>query len=126
MKKRMMFGSQSGMTMVEQLVVLGIVALALTAALAAVGTGARGLTTTASQNQALALAVSQMEHVKSQTFISSATTYATGPVVPAAYTLSTAVSAVPGASTSVQKVTVSIVRNGKTVMTLEDLKLDRP
>lgn len=126
MKKRIMFGSQSGMTMVEQLVVLGVVGLALTAALAAVGTGAHGLTATTTQNQALALAVSQMESIKSQPYSASAVTYPTGPAVPAAYTLSTGVASIPGTNTSVQKVTVTIVRNGKTVLTLEDLKLDRP
>lgn len=123
---------ESGFTLVEQIVTLTIVAMVLTAAMAALATGGLGLNIATSRNEAMSLAQAQMECIKNhQPFEVSAASY---PVTAAAcnidlanssYTLATVVS---DGTNHVQKIEVTVYRgqNNVPVLLLEGLKVERP
>lgn len=114
------------MTLVEQLVILGVVGLALAAAMTGVSTAAIGLTTSRSSNEAVNLAAAQIEYAKSQPFTASATSYPLGVSAPQGVTVFTEAQPVLGADTNVQRVVVTVVKGGKTLATMESLKVNRP
>ncbi len=116
---------ESGFTLVEQIVTLAIVAMVLTAAMAALATGGLSLTVATSRNEAMSLAQAQMECIKNEAFGDNydACLVAT----PSDYTLGTVVSPY-GTGNNAQKIEVTVYRGEKNVpvLHLEDLKVDRP
>ena len=114
------------MILVEQLVVLAIVGLALAAALGAAGTGALGLNVSISTDQGVSLAQGQMEYVKAQSFLSAPATYPLGVAVPSGFAVSAVAESLPGGDANIQQVVITVTQDGKTVLTLEGLKVNRP
>ncbi|MFB3119623.1 MAG: prepilin-type N-terminal cleavage/methylation domain-containing protein, partial [Stenotrophomonas maltophilia] len=55
---------QQGFTLIEQIVTVAIMSMVLVAGIAALSTGALGLTVTVSRNQAMNLAQQQLECIK--------------------------------------------------------------
>ena len=119
-------GNEKGSTLVEQILLTGIVGLTLAVALTALSTTALGLNNAAAKSEAMALATGQLEHVRNVAFAAAATTYAAGVTPPDGYALSTAAAPVPSTNGNIQKITVSVTRAGKTLVTLEALKMNRP
>ena len=134
--KRQTAGGESGFTLVEQVVSLAILAMVLTAGIAALATGALSLNVAASKNEAMSLAQAHMECLKNHPYNSAGAGYPLAapltetdckiqPVT--GYKLDAVVS---GTVNGVQKIDVTVSRgaagNWSTVLVLEDLKVDRP
>ena len=123
---------ESGFTLVEQIVTLAILGLVLTAAMAALATGALGLNVATSRNEAMNLAQAQMECIKTANYPYDVN------VIPcdmstSRYTLTTAIddAVCPGAIPNsrppdVQRIEVTVTRGSNVVLCLEDLKVNRP
>lgn len=120
------FKKEAGMILAEQVVVLGIVGLAMTAALGAAGTGALGLNVSTSRDQAVSLAMAQMEYVKGQGFLPAPASYPLGVAAPSGFSLSTVAEPLLGGDANIQRIQVAVTRNGKPVLSLESLKVNRP
>ena len=116
---------EAGVGLVETLIAVGILGLALTALLSAVSTGS--LASSRSQERVTAenMARSQLEYVKSQPYAAPPATYATVTPSPGGYAVSAAAEAIPNSDSSIEKVTVTVTRDGKTLFVTEDYKVDR-
>jgi Tfp pilus assembly protein PilV len=117
-------GNQEGVGLVEVLVAVAIVGMTVVALLAALSTGSIGVATTDEQVTAANLARSQLEYTRSQPYLQAPAAYATV-TPPAGYALSAEAAYIPNADTSIQKITVAVTRNGETLVTVEDFKVDR-
>ena len=134
---------QQGFTLIEQIVTVAIMSMVLVAGVAALSTGALGLTVTVSRNQAMNLAQEQLECIKGAAFQDSGYNaaaicqdvpdgdgYATTTVVRGVYPNSSEsdTSLWPDCNSScdVQLILVSISRGSKTILEIEDLKVNRP
>lgn len=123
---RNLLRSQSGSTLVEQLVMIGVVGTVLAASLGALGTGAVGLRIAAARDRAMQLAITQAEYVKTQEYVDSPATYPISVSVPQGFSLTAVGEPVAGADSNVQRVIVSVVSGGQTLLVLEELKVRRP
>jgi Tfp pilus assembly protein PilV len=117
---------EEGLGLVEVLVAVAIVGMTLVALLAAISTGSIGVTTTDSEVTAANLARSQLEYTRSQPYAEVPTEYATV-TPPAGYTVSVQAASIPEPVTdaNIQKITVIVARDGKTLATVEDYKVKR-
>ncbi len=134
---------QQGFTLIEQIVTIAIMSMVLVAGVAALSTGALGLTVTVSRNQAMNLAQEQLECIKGAVFDDSGnydTADCTDSTDSDGYVTTTVVQGVePDTSKpdpsdwpacmsncDVQTILVSISRGSKTILEIEDLKVNRP
>jgi prepilin-type N-terminal cleavage/methylation domain-containing protein len=115
---------QDGMGLVEVLVAVAILSVTLVVLVAAISTGSVGVRTTEDRVTAENLARSQLEYTKSQTYVSVPTSYATV-TPPAGYAVSVDAASIPSTDDSIQKITVTVTREGETLLTVEDFKVDR-
>ncbi len=117
--------SEKGVGLVETLIAVAILGLALTALLSAISTGS--LASTRSQERVTAenMARSELEYVKSQPYAAPPATYATVTPTAGGYAISAAAAAISGADSAIEKVTVTITRDGRTLFAVEDYKVDR-
>jgi Tfp pilus assembly protein PilV len=116
-------GRQRGLGLVETLVAVAILGTAVVGFTAALSTGAISTGVHGQEVTAQRLAQNQVESIKNQNF-NAAGTYTTV-TVPAGYTISLAKSAVPGANTNIQKITVTVLHNGVTAFTIAAYKVNR-
>jgi Tfp pilus assembly protein PilV len=121
-------GSQEGVGLVEVLVAVAILGMTVVALLAALSTGSIGVATKDEQVTAANLARSQLEYTRSQPY---ADLYETV-TPPAGYAVSVQADSVPEATSvpgadpsTIQKITVTVTRNGETLLTVDDFKVDR-
>jgi Tfp pilus assembly protein PilV len=122
---RVLAGGQDGVGLVETLVAVAILGVTLVTLLAAISTGSIGVATTEERVTAENLARSQLEYTKSQAYLAAPTPYATV-TPPFGYTVSVENTSIPEATnSSVQKITVTVERDGDTLMIVEDFKVDR-
>jgi type II secretory pathway pseudopilin PulG len=115
---------QKGLGLVEALVAVAILGTSVVAFVIALSAGSIAV---AEQNEdvvAQGLAQAQLEYTKSYAYDTEASTY---PAIatPEGYTISVAVSSVPGTDADIQKITASIIRDGENVLTIEDYKVNR-
>ena len=121
---RVVVGGQEGVGLVETLVAVAILGVTLVTLLAAISTGSIGVATTEERVSAENLARSQLEYAKSQSYLTAPASYAT--VTPlAGYAISADATSIPEGDSSVQKITVTVTRDGDTLLTVEDYKVDR-
>ena len=134
---------QQGFTLIEQIVTIAIMAMVLVAGIAALSTGALGLTVTVSRNQAMNLAQEQLECIKGAVFDDS-DNYDTAGCIDSTdsdgYVTTTVVQGVEPDTTKsdpslwptdctpcdVQLILVSISRGSNIILEIEDLKVNRP
>ncbi|MBL7164888.1 MAG: type II secretion system protein [Dehalococcoidales bacterium] len=116
--------SQSGISLVESVVAIGILGIAVTTFVTGLSTGSISVREMEQQTITQRLARTQLEYVKSYAFEPGAATY---PVVsaPEGYTVSVDVTAVTGGDTSIQKITVVVQREGEDLLSVEDYKVNR-
>jgi type II secretory pathway pseudopilin PulG len=119
-----MYKSQPGLGLVETLVAVAILGTCVAAFAAGLSAGSLAAGEQRTQTMAQELAQNELEYVKRVTFEPGAGTY---PAVasPEGYAIDVAVDAVPGADADIQKITVSILRDGQNVLTLADYKVNR-
>jgi len=121
---RVVVGGQEGVGLVETLVAVAILSVTLVTLLAAISTGSIGVATTEERVTAENLARSQLEYTKSQPYSTAPASYATV-TPPAGYAVSADATSIPESDSSVQMVTVTVARDGDTLLTVEDYKVDR-
>lgn len=119
-----MTSGQEGVGLVETLVAVAILGATLVVLLTAISTGVIGVAMTEERVTAENLARSQLEYTKSQTYVAAPASYATV-TPPAGYTVSAEASSIPGGDSSIQQITVTVTRDGETLLTVEDYKVDR-
>jgi type II secretory pathway pseudopilin PulG len=129
---------EAGIGLVESLAAVAILGIAGTAFVLSLSTGALAVREGDQEATAQSLARAQMEYVKNYPYQEVPTTYPLvytedetynpNPVtLPEGYGISVAVGAIPqaGGDTDIQKVTVTISREGENIMTIEDYKVRR-
>lgn len=116
---------EQGVGLAETLIAIAIMALTIVALLSAFSTGTLALSKGETKTTAENLARNQMEVTKSQTYLVAPASYPVITPVPATYALSALAEPVSGRDSRIQKVTVTVQRNGNVVFTLEGLKLDQ-
>jgi type II secretory pathway pseudopilin PulG len=122
--KRALVDGGEGVALVEVLVAVAIIGITLVVFLSAVATGSVGVAKTDERVTAENLARSQLEYTKSQAYLAVPASYAT--VTPSAgYAISVEAASIPDADSSIQKITVTVTRDGETLVTVEDFKVDR-
>lgn len=116
--------NQKGISLVETLVAVAILGTAVVAFVVSLSTGSLAVNEHNKETTAQGLAQTQMEYTKDYTFDSGAATY---PVldVPETYNVSVGVEAVPGTDDNIQKITVTVLKDGVSVFTLADYKVNR-
>jgi type II secretory pathway pseudopilin PulG len=117
------FKGQKGISLVETLVAVAILATAVVTFVAALSTGALAVNEHDGEMVAQRLAQSQIEYIKSQAF-SPGGVYAKL-TEPTGYTIDSAAAAVTGADGNLQKITVTIRRGGAEVFRVSDYKVNR-
>ena len=132
-------GNETGVSLVETLVALAILGLIAVAFLSGLTTAARATLIADEQATAESLARAHMEHVKSQDYIDYADLdheeYEGLELEPALASYSVEITAVPidpdtgqplpSGDEGIQKITVTVNRNNKLVLTVDDYKVDR-
>lgn len=115
---------ESGVGLVETLVAVAILGVTVSTLLAGVSTGAFGVAATGERVTAQNLARSQLEHTKDQPFQALPASYPTV-TPPSGYDVDVDAAAIPGADGAIQEITVTVSRDGDTVETASDYKVDR-
>lgn len=116
--------AQTGLGLVETLVAVAILGTSVVAFVVALSTGSIAVGKQDEDVVAQGLAQSQLEYVKSCSYDAGASTYP-AEAAPEGYTISVGVSSVPNTDDDIQKVTVSIIRDGENILTVEDYKVNR-
>ncbi len=116
--------SQTGIGLVETLMAVAILGTSVVAFVVALSVGSLTVNEQNRETIAQGLAQSQMEYTKNYAFSPGVTTY---PIlaVPATYSVSVNVAAVPSADTNIQKITVTVLKDGVNILTISDYKVKR-
>jgi len=122
MKKRAQ--DQMGLGLVETLVAVAILGTSVVAFVVALSAGSIAVGQQDEEVVAQGLVQTQLEYVKSCAYDAGASTYP-AEAAPEGYTISVNVSSVPNTDDDIQKITVSILRDGENILTVEDYKVNR-
>ncbi len=115
---------QSGLGLVECMVAVGILAVAVVAFVTALSTGSIGVREVQQEMVAQRLARTQVECVKGYAYDAEATTYPTVDT-PDGYAVSVEIGTAVEGDAGIQKVTVTVYRDGDDVLTVENYKVNR-
>jgi len=115
--------SQSGIGLVETLAAVAILGTAVAAFVGALSTGSLSVSEHEQEVIAQRLAQNQLEYTKNLAFSPSGA-YATI-ASPSGYTINMAVNAVDGADANLQKITVTVLRNGSSLFEVSGYKVNR-
>ncbi len=120
---------ERGLVLLESLVALAILALTATAYLGGLGTVFQAGSVSDVRSTAQSLAASQLEQLRDTTYSYDATTYAAA-VIPgtadyAGYAVNITAAALNSPDDGVQRLTVTVTRQGETVYTVVHYKVDR-
>ena len=116
---------EKGASLVESLIAIAILAIALTAFLAAFSTGSLSIRKADKRVTAETLARSQMEYTKSQVYLVAPSSYDALATLPTGYSITSVATAVGGRDGNIQRITVTVKRDGNILRVLEDFKLNR-
>jgi type II secretory pathway pseudopilin PulG len=116
---------EEGVGLVETLIAVGILGLTLTVLLAAVSTGSLAVSRTEERVTAENLARSQLEYTKSQSYLTPPASYAIVTPSPGGYSVAVDAVSIPDTDSGIEKITVTVSRDGKTLLLVEDYKVDR-
>ncbi len=116
---------EKGASLVESLIALAILAIAVTAFLAAFSSGSLAVGRADKRVTAENLARNQLEFAKSQTYVVAPVSYNVISPLPAGYSISSDATSITGRDQNLQRVTVTVERDGKVLLVLEDFKLNR-
>jgi len=123
-RSRTQLHSQKGIGLVETLVAVAILGTSVVAFVVSLSAGSLTVNELDRETIAQSLAQTQMEYTKNYTFIPGASTY---PVlaVPATYSVSVNVLAIPGTDTNIQKITVTVQKDSASILTVSNYKVKR-
>ncbi len=108
--------------MAESVVAVGILGVAVVAFVVALSAGSIAVREQDQQVVAQSLAQTQLEYIKGLPY--DVTSYPTVDA-PEGYTVSIGVSSIPDTDTDIQKVTVTITRDGENILAVENYKVNR-
>ncbi len=114
---------QKGFGLAETLVSVAILGTAVVAFIAALSTGIIGTGEYEQEVTAQQLVQNQLESIKSQSFLVSGAY--TKVSVPSGYTLNVVSGAVPGGDMNIQKITVTVLRDGVNILQASGYKVNR-
>ncbi len=119
-----MIQDQRGIGLVETLVAVAILGTSVVAFATGLSAGSIAVREQDGIAVTQGLAQTQLEYTKSYVYNPGAVTY---PAVaaPPGYSISVGVSAVPGTDANIQKITVTVSREGQAVETVEGYKVNR-
>lgn len=121
--------NEKGLTLLETVVALAVLGLVAIAILTALATGVKATTIAREQALAESLARSEMEYVKQAPYVPGALTYPIdASIVPAAEGWDipgAVVEPVPGRDSSIQKITITVWHNERSILSLADYKGNR-
>lgn len=117
-------GGERGISLVETLVAVAILAIALTTFITVLSAGARGTSELGTETVAQQLAQSQLERTKAAAYDISGSSYTLVPA-PAGYSIALSVNSALYTNANIQKITVVVSRAAQTVLTVEDYKVNR-
>jgi len=119
---------ERGLTLVEVLVALGILAIVGATFMISLSVGSRASLVSQERVNAESLAKSQMEDTKAFNYMRDVTTYPVidlGELADYGYAISVVAEPLKTPDDGIQKITVTVTLNGETVFTLSDYKVDR-
>jgi Tfp pilus assembly protein PilV len=116
--------NQKGIGLVEALIAVAILGTAVIAFVVSLSVGSLASNELNKETNAQGLAQAQMEYTKSYPYNPEATTY---PVLtpPATYSVTVNVSPVPGADMNIQKIAVTVSKDGVILLTVYGYKVNR-
>ena len=115
--------SQRGLGLVETLVAVAILGTAIVTFISALSTGAISVGDNEQETIAQRLAQNQIETVQSAAFDLSGIYPAI--VAPAGYSLTVTADSVPNTDENIQKITVTVLRDGSNIFTVSGYKVNR-
>jgi type II secretory pathway pseudopilin PulG len=124
MKKSINLRNQKGIGLVETIVAVAILGTALIAFVVSLSVGSLAVNALDKETIAQSLAQTQMEYIKDCLYDPNAVTY---PVLtpPATYSVTVDVSPVPGGDVNIQKITVTVYKDGVSLLTVYGYKVNR-
>jgi len=115
---------QGGLGLPETLVAVGLLGTGIVALVSAMSTGSLAVGEQAQQATAQRLAAQQMETVKAAPYDATGASYATVNA-PGGYAVELEVDSGIYATANIQEVTVTVLRDGTTVLMIQDYKVNR-
>jgi len=115
---------EGGLGLVESLAAIAILGVSVVAFVVALSSGSITVREGGQESVAQSLVQTQLEYIKSYPYDTGATTYPTVEA-PEGYTISVAVTPIPNTDTDIQKITVTISREGGDILEIEDYKVNR-
>ncbi len=117
---------QQGTSLAETLVGIGILGAIGVTFLTSLTTGINTVGMVDEQTTAQSMAQAQLEDTKSSVYLIAPTAYPTTTITPPGdYSVSVEALPLPDTDDDIQKIKVTVSRNGKTVLVLEDYKVNR-
>ena len=116
--------SERGFALVETLVAVAVLASALVVFLAGLSTGSLSTAESDRLSTAHEIARSQMELTKAAAYNAAPYTYPTA-TAPATYGVSAAASTMSGGDANIERITVTVTKDGVAVFSLEGFKANR-
>jgi len=135
-RRKVWLRDERGTSLVQSLFAIAIAGTAIATTLVALSTGSIAVGIGDQEASAQSLVRSQLEYTKSYPYDSGAATYPTvdtfdavhnpNPIaLPDGYSISAEVSSVPDTDNNIQKITVTVSRDGGTLSVVEDFKVNR-
>jgi len=115
---------EKGLGIVDSLVAVAILGLAASSFVTALSTGSIAVHEEEVELIAQRLARNQLEYIKSYPYDPGASTYPTVDA-PDGYSISVGVSSIPDTDDDIQKITVTISRDGQDILSVENYKVNR-
>ena len=112
---------EGGMSLTEVVVAVGIMGVAVVAFVSALSTGSIAVREGEQEVVSQRLVQTQLEYIKGCPYNTSYSTVA----APEGYMISVAVGSTPDNDTDIQKISVTVFRDGDDVLTVEDYKVNR-
>ena len=116
---------QRGESLIETLVGVGILGAIGVCLLTSLTTGMNAVGIVDEQSTAQHLAQVQLEDTKSHSYIVAPATYPTTVTPPDSYSVSVEAQPLPGAGDDIQKIVVTVSREGRALLIAEDFKVNR-
>lgn len=116
--------AEKGLTLVESLVAVAILGVTVVTFVAALATGSIAVREGGQEVVSQSLARNQLEYIKGYPYDPVPANYPTVNA-PEGYNISVNVTSIPDTDTDIQKITVTISRDGEDVLTVEDYKENR-